>query len=86
LARNALVTKAGMAMLAEIFTLRLEAPSKNVDAALRLQAKAKACIAEWRQRARSRRELMALDGRELQDIHLTRCDAMSEAGKPFWKE
>jgi uncharacterized protein YjiS (DUF1127 family) len=75
-----------MAMLAEIFMLRLETPSQNLDAALGLQARAKACIAKWRQRARSRRELMALDGRELRDIHLTRCDAMSEAGKPFWKE
>jgi uncharacterized protein YjiS (DUF1127 family) len=57
-----------------------------MEAALRLQAQAKACIAEWRRRARSRRELLALDGRQLWDIHLTRCDAQSEAGKPFWKE
>jgi uncharacterized protein YjiS (DUF1127 family) len=46
----------------------------------------KACIAQWRRRARSRRDLMALDRRELWDLHLTRCDAMKEAGKPFWKD
>jgi uncharacterized protein YjiS (DUF1127 family) len=73
-------------MLAEIFMLRLETVSRNLDAALGLQAQTKASIAEWRRRARSRRELMALGGRELWDIHLTRCDALSEASKPFWKE
>jgi uncharacterized protein YjiS (DUF1127 family) len=44
------------------------------------------CISEWRRRARSRRDLMALGERELSDIHLTRCDAVYEASKPFWKE
>jgi uncharacterized protein YjiS (DUF1127 family) len=73
-------------MLAEIFMLRLEMASRNMETALRLHTQAIACIAEWRRRARSRRELMALDGRQLWDIHLTRCDAKSEAGKPFWKE
>jgi uncharacterized protein YjiS (DUF1127 family) len=53
--------------------------------ALGLQQQAKASIAQWRQRARSRRDLMALDGRELWDLHLTRCDAMKEAAKPFWQ-
>lgn len=73
-------------MLAEILMLRLETVSRNLDAALVLQAQAKACIAECRRRARSRRELLALGGRELWDIHLNRCDAISEASKPFWKE
>jgi uncharacterized protein YjiS (DUF1127 family) len=54
--------------------------------ALWLQERGKARIAQWRDRARSRRDLMALDGRELWDLRLTRCDAMKEAGKPFWKE
>lgn len=54
--------------------------------ALWLQEHAKARVAQWRHRARSRRDLMALDGRELRDLRLTRCDAMKEAGKPFWKE
>lgn len=43
-------------------------------------------IAEWRRRARSRSELMARDDRALWDIRLSRCDAMKEAGKPFWKK
>jgi len=71
-------------MLEEIFTLRTA--SRNVDAAHGLRAQAKAYIAEWRRRARSRRELMALDGRELHDILLTRCDALREGDKPFWKK
>jgi uncharacterized protein YjiS (DUF1127 family) len=45
-----------------------------------------ACVAEWRRRARSRHDLIALGGRELSDLHLTRCDALHEARKPFWKE
>jgi len=43
-------------------------------------------VAEWRRRARSRGDLMALGDRELSDLHLTRCDALYEASKPFWKE
>lgn len=29
---------------------------------------------------------MALDERALWDLRLTRVDAISEAGKPFWKK
>jgi uncharacterized protein YjiS (DUF1127 family) len=43
-------------------------------------------IAEWRRRARSRRDLMTLGDRDLWDMHLTRCDAWYEASKPFWRE
>jgi uncharacterized protein YjiS (DUF1127 family) len=43
-------------------------------------------IREWRHRARSRRDLMALDARTLWDMRLTRADAMREAGKSFWKK
>ena len=43
-------------------------------------------IREWWRRASSRRELMALDTRDLWDLRLTRADAMKEAGKSFWKE
>jgi uncharacterized protein YjiS (DUF1127 family) len=41
---------------------------------------------EWWRRASSRRELMALNTRDLWDLRLTRADAMKEAGKSFWKE
>jgi uncharacterized protein YjiS (DUF1127 family) len=40
----------------------------------------------WRQRLRSRRELVMLDDRSLRDIGLTRYDALREARKPFWRE
>jgi len=45
-----------------------------------------ACFAEWRCRAHSRADLMALGERELWDMHLTRCDALFESSKPFWKQ
>jgi uncharacterized protein YjiS (DUF1127 family) len=43
-------------------------------------------IREWRRRARSRRDLMTLDRRDLWDLRLSRADAEQEASKPFWKE
>lgn len=39
----------------------------------------------WRERARSRRELMMLSDRELADIGLTAADVHKESGKPFWQ-
>jgi uncharacterized protein YjiS (DUF1127 family) len=42
-------------------------------------------LIEWRQRARSRLELMTFDDRELWDMGLTRVDAHNEANKPFWE-
>lgn len=42
-------------------------------------------LIEWRQRARSRRELAALDDRELWDMGVTRMEAENEANKPFWE-
>ena len=42
-------------------------------------------VREWRRRSRSRRELLTLGERDLHDVRLTRCDTMSETGKPFWK-
>jgi uncharacterized protein YjiS (DUF1127 family) len=44
-----------------------------------------AAFTEWRQRARTRRHLMALSDRDLWDMGLTRMDADNEAGKPFWE-
>ena len=43
-----------------------------------------AVIREWRHRARSRRELLALDDHMLKDIDITRVDALYEVAKPFW--
>jgi len=42
-------------------------------------------IGVWRQRARERAALMAMSGRALQDIGITRWDARLEADKPFWR-
>jgi len=39
----------------------------------------------WRHRARSRRQLMWLDQRQLSDIGIDRSSAMEEALKPFWR-
>ena len=44
-----------------------------------------AMIGEWRRRARSRRELLALDDHMLKDIGITRVDAQYEAAKSFWR-
>ena len=43
-------------------------------------------LAKWQQRARSRRDLMALDDHLLKDIGLSRADAWQEADKPFWRD
>ncbi len=44
----------------------------------------KQCLVEWRRRARSRRELIGLSDRCLQDIGISRCTVDFEASKPFW--
>jgi len=44
------------------------------------------CLREWRQRSRVRAELAAFDARMLRDIGITRCDAIREISKPFWRE
>lgn len=53
---------------------------------LKAVTRAAGLVAEWRQRSRSRRELMALDDRLLQDIGLGRGDAYMEYSKPFWRK
>jgi uncharacterized protein YjiS (DUF1127 family) len=42
-------------------------------------------IAEWRRRARERRELSTLDERDRHDLGISGCDAQREAQKPFWR-
>jgi len=43
-------------------------------------------IREWRRRAGSHQDLMALGRRDLRDLRLTRLDVLREARKSFWKE
>lgn len=40
----------------------------------------------WRARQRSRRYLLAMSTQDLQDIGLSRAEALQEAYKPFWKQ
>lgn len=40
----------------------------------------------WTERRRQRRALLALDDHLLQDIGLSRADAVREGRKPFWKK
>ena len=42
-------------------------------------------MAIWRERRRGRRFLMTLDERTLQDIGLSRCNALAEFDRPFWR-
>jgi uncharacterized protein YjiS (DUF1127 family) len=55
---------------------------RSLDAALQHAVDA---ILTWRERARTRRQLVMLDDRLLKDIGITRLDAQGEAEKPFWR-
>jgi uncharacterized protein YjiS (DUF1127 family) len=44
-----------------------------------------AMVRIWRSRARVRRELAALSGRELQDMGTCWSSIASEVSKPFWR-
>jgi uncharacterized protein YjiS (DUF1127 family) len=39
----------------------------------------------WRRRAYDRQMLVTMSDAMLRDIGITRCDAMNEASKPFWR-
>ena len=39
----------------------------------------------WLERARERRQLLALSDSALKDFGANRCDAAREGGKPFWR-
>jgi len=41
-------------------------------------------LLRWRERARERRQLLAMTDRELRDIAITRADVWREAKKPVW--
>jgi len=44
-----------------------------------------AVLALWRHRSRSRRQLAALDDRELHDIGVSRAERWAECRKRFWQ-
>jgi uncharacterized protein YjiS (DUF1127 family) len=40
----------------------------------------------WWRRMQDRRTLATMSDQSLRDIGITRCDAMNEASKPFWRD
>jgi uncharacterized protein YjiS (DUF1127 family) len=42
-------------------------------------------LLDWQERARQRRQLLALGDRALQDFGRSRADAAGEGDKPFWR-
>jgi len=42
-------------------------------------------LLDWLERARERRQLLALGDRALQDFGASRADAAGEGDKPFWR-
>jgi uncharacterized protein YjiS (DUF1127 family) len=60
----------------------LRPPEAKPDVSLQ---QLKVLIAEWRRRARERRELRTLDERDRHDLGISGCDAQREAQKPFWR-
>ena len=55
-------------------------------ALLRILTQAWETLAIWRQRSRGRAALGSLGARSLQDMGITRADALWESRKPFWRE
>lgn len=49
----------------------------------RVLGRSTAALKEWRRVSRSRRELATLDAHELQDLGLSRSQALFESGKSF---
>jgi uncharacterized protein YjiS (DUF1127 family) len=43
------------------------------------------CVLLWRTRSRTRRQLAAMNARELQDIGTCWSDIADEIAKPFWR-
>jgi uncharacterized protein YjiS (DUF1127 family) len=42
-------------------------------------------LLDWQERARERRQLLALGDRALRDFGRSRADAVGEGDKPFWR-
>lgn len=44
-----------------------------------------AALQRWHERARERRQLLAMTDRDLRDLGISRVDAWREANKPLWR-
>ncbi|MCY1559657.1 hypothetical protein D9M68_967140 [compost metagenome] len=51
----------------------------------RLASKLFRLLHQWRQNARTRRQLAELDARQLSDIGISHSDRQEEISKPFWR-
>lgn len=51
-----------------------------------LASRAVTAVLDWQDRARERRQLLALCDRALHDFATSRATAAGEADKPFWRE
>ena len=59
-------------------TLTVPSPDRHI-------AFAREILGYWMERSRTRRQLRALDDRILEDIGITRDQAIVESGKYFWQ-
>lgn len=66
-------------------TIRMAAREEARARALRWLAIGWAWFSAWRERARSRRQLLTMDDHLLKDIGVTRHEAEYEARQPFWR-
>ena len=65
-------------------TIKLHAPFRHASIMASAATSLKAARL-WRSRARQRRRLSELGADQLQDVGITREDALTEAAKPFWR-
>lgn len=63
-----------------------EARSANEDALASVVRGFIVRILFWQERARQRCELLGLEDWQLEDIGVTRAQALEEARKPFWRD
>ena len=57
----------------------------TIAAAADLASRAVPALLDWQDRARERRQLLALSDRALHDFAASRATATGEADKPFWR-
>ena len=56
------------------------------DTTSKLASRIYRAVNTWRQRSRTRAQLAGISAHSLQDIGISRIDAVIESNKPFWEE